>query len=250
MKLDPHLLFAALCVFTRCTSMLMSSPILTSVIPISIRVMTGIVLSFSLLPVLEPNVGPMPENLVALVLAILGEVVIGLLIGGFLQILVASFQIAGSFMDVQVGTGSAQIFNPFVGGAASPLSQFKVMLTTVLILQLNGHRMMIAAFAKSYEMPGPSLGPLQNQLLSFLAQTGMLSLQIAAPVAAVTIVIDLAAGVINKAVPQTQPFLLSLPAKLAAGIVIIAIGLPSLVGTVQRGLDFTFERLGFVLRGG
>ena len=249
MKLDDHFLFSALCVFTRCTAMLLSAPILTSVIPVVIRVMTGIVLSFSLLPVLQPFIGPMPTDILSLVLGIAREAVIGLIIGGFLQILVASVQIAGSFMDVQIGTGSAQIFNPFVGGAASPISQFKAMLATVLILQLNGHRMMIAAFAKSFEMPGPQLGPLHNELVTFLGQTGLLSLQIAAPVAAVTIVIDLAAGIINKAVPQTQPFLLSLPAKLAAGIVVIGLGLPTLVGAVQRGLDLTFDHLGHVLKG-
>jgi len=248
-KLDADLLFAMLCVFARCTAMLMSAPILTTVVPIMIRVMTGTVLTFSLLPVLQVHIGPMPTDVLSLALSIMREVMIGLLIGGFLQILVASAQIAGSFMDVQIGTGSAQIFNPFVGGAASPISQFKVMLTTVLILQLNGHRMMLGAFVKSFEMPGPQLGPLQSELLAFLGQTGLLSLQIAAPVAAVTIVIDLAAGIINKAVPQTQPFLLSLPAKLAAGMMVIALGLPSLVGAVQHGLEFTFDHLGHVLKG-
>ena len=82
-----------------------------------------------------------------------------------------------------------------------------------------------------------------------IGQTTLLSLQIAAPVAAVSIIIDLAAGIVNKAVPQTQPFLLSLPAKLATGIVMLAIGLPALVIAVQNGHDFTFMHLGHVLRG-
>jgi flagellar biosynthesis protein FliR len=249
-RLDDHLLFSAFCVFTRCTSMLMSAPVLGNVVPVTIRVMMGVVLSFSTVGVVQGNIGEVPHNLIGLVLATMHEAVIGLLIGGFMQLLVATAQVAGSFLDVQIGTGSAQIFNPFLGAAASPVAQFKLMLTTVLVLLLNGHRMMIAAFVKSYEMPGPRLASVQNELIAFIGQTSLLALQIAAPVAAVTIVIDLAAGLVNKAVPQTQPFLLSLPAKLAAGIVVLAIGLPALVGAVQTGLDLTFDHLGHVLRGG
>jgi flagellar biosynthetic protein FliR len=211
--------------------------------------MMGIVFSFSLVPVVQTHIGPVPADILGLTLAVMHEAVIGLLIGAFMQLLVASAQVAGAFLDVQIGTGSAQIFNPYMGAAASPVAQIKLMLTTVLLLLLNGHRMMIGAFVKSFEMPGPKLGPLQGELVTFIGQTSLLSLQIAAPVAAVTIVIDFAAGIINKAVPQTQPFLLSLPAKLAAGMIVLALGLPALVTAVQGGLDVTFDHIGHALRG-
>ena len=209
----------------------------------------SVVLSLCLVPVLQGHIGAVPLNLIQLTTSVLHEVLMGLLLGSFMQILVASMQIAGAFLDVQIGTGSAQIFNPFLGSTASPIAQFKVMLATVLIFMLNGHRMMIVAFTKSYSLSGPNLEKMQPHFLSFLGQMTLLSLQIAAPVAAVTIVIDLAAGVVNKAVPQSQPFLLSLPAKLAAGVVIMSVGLPALVTAVNSGLDITFDRLGEILGG-
>ncbi len=250
MSFDNHLLFASLCVFARCTSMLMSAPLFGTTVPVQIRVMFGVVLTLSLVPVVQSHVGPLPPDLMSLFLAVLREVLVGLLLGGLLQFLVAAVQMAGAFLDVQVGTGSAQVFNPFLGTTTSPIAQFKVMLATVLVFLLNGHRMMIAAFVRSYDMPGPTLAPVQSEVLSFIGQMAMLSLQIAAPVAAVTVIIDVAAGIVNKAVPQTQPFLLSLPAKLAFGMVLLAIGLPALVAAVQGGLDITFDHLGHMLRGG
>lgn len=249
MSLDAHLLFAILCVFCRCTAMLFSAPLLSTAVPVMIRVLTGVVLTLSLVPVLQSSVGPVPGDMVSLVLTISREVLIGLLIGGFLQILCSTAQMAGTFIDVQIGTGSAQILNPTLGTTASPVSQLKMMLVTVMVFILNGHRMMLGAFVKSYSLPGPTHQSVEPELFGMLGQVAMLSLQIAAPVAAVTIVIDLAAGLVNKAVPQTQPFLLSLPAKLAAGIVILALGLPALTGAVQTGLDFTFEHLGHALGG-
>lgn len=249
MTLDAHLIFAILCVFCRCTAMLFSAPMLSTAVPVMVRILFGVVLTLSLTPMLQGSVGSVPTDMVGLVLSVSREILVGLLIGGFLQILTSTAQIAGTFIDVQIGTGSAQILNPTLGMMSSPVSQLKMMLVTVMVFMLNGHRMMLGAFVKSYSMTGMTRSGVQSELFGLLGQVAMLSLQIAAPVAAVTIVIDLAAGLVNKAVPQTQPFLLSLPAKLAVGLVVIAIGLPTLTGAVQTGLDFTFERLGFALGG-
>lgn len=82
-----------------------------------------------------------------------------------------------------------------------------------------------------------------------LGQLLMLSIQIAAPVIAVTVLIDIASGLVNKAVPQSQPFLLSLPAKLAVGVVVLGLGLPTIVAAVHRGVDVAFTGLGRLLGG-
>lgn len=249
MRLDSHFVYALLSLFCRCTTMLISSPVPGQSVPVKIRVLLGLVFSFCLLPVVQHLVPPVPVDMASFALSVCRDVSIGLLIGGFLQLLVASAQVAGAFMDVQIGTGSAQIFNPYLGAAATPVAQFKMMLTVLLVFLLNGHRMMISAFAQSYAMPGPNLASVQAQFLAFISQTAMLSLQIAAPVAGVTIVIDMAAGIVNKAVPQTQPFLISLPAKLAAGMVAMAVGLPALATAVDFGLDTAFDKIGHVLQG-
>ena len=91
---------------------------------------------------------------------------------------------------------------------------------------------------------------MQQGLLPLLTKLGSVSLQMAAPVVAVTVVIDLAAGVVNKAVPQTQPFLVSLPAKLSAGLVALSLGMPAVVVAVENGLDIVFRQLGVMFKGG
>jgi flagellar biosynthetic protein FliR len=90
---------------------------------------------------------------------------------------------------------------------------------------------------------------MQTTLVSFLGQVSLMSLQIAAPVAAVSVVIDAAAGLVNKAVPQTQPFLLALPAKLMVGIILLGLGLPAMVVATQAGVQFTFSHLSKMLGG-
>ena len=232
--------------------MLLSSPIFGTTVPVKVRVLFSIVLSMSLVPVLREQVGPVPQELLGLVLMVGKDVVIGLIIGGMMQLLLAGFQMAGAFLDVQIGIGAAQIFNPQTGEQSSPIGRFKFLLGLVILLLINGHHYMFQAFVHSYEMVGPSIARIQDMqttLMSFMGQISLMAMQIAAPVAAVTIIIDAAAGLINKAVPQTQPFLLALPAKLMVGLLALALGLPALVVATHSGVEITFEHMSKMLGG-
>lgn len=249
MRLDAGLLFAFLAIFTRCTAMLMASPIYGAVVPIQIRVMLAGVISMALVPVVGGSMPPPPTNEIEILLLMGREAMIGLLIGGCVQLLLSAFQMAGTILDLQIGIGSAQIFNPMVGTSATPIGQFKFLLGLVLVLVSNGHHAMFGAFVESYHVAGGSLSMSEiiSNLTSLVSQMLLLALQIAAPVAAVTVVIDIASGLVNKAVPQTQPFLIALPAKLSLGMIALAVGLPALVAAVSGGLDITFQHVNQML---
>ena len=244
MVLDSGFILSFIAVFVRCGAMLLSSPLYGGATPVNIRVMAAAVISLALTPVVGPLIDINVTSITGLALLMGREVIFGLLIGLCLQFLMAALQIAGSFMDMQLGLGSAQLFNPQIGGQTSPLGQFKFWLGTVIMFLLNAHQMMFRAFVASFQLHGsPTSGGSMDFISAGSALLGnllILSLQIAAPVVAVTVIIDVAAGLINRAVPQTQPFLLALPAKLALGLVTLSIGLPALVVAVQRGVEMTF----------
>ena len=252
MSIDATLLITFVSAFSRCSAMVLASPLFGTNIPVKVRVMFCLVVSLALVPVLREHVTTVPENLVGLVLLIGRDVVIGLVIGGMVQVLLAGFQMAGAFLDVQIGIGAAQVFSPMFGGTSSPLSQFKFLLGLVLLLIMNGHHFMFQAFIDSYSMAGPGLEripEMQATLVSFIGQVSLMALQIAAPVAAVSVVVDAAAGLVNKAVPQTQPFLLALPAKLMVGVLALGLGLPAMAAATRFGVDVTFSHISKMLGG-
>ena len=112
--------------------------------------------------------------------------------------------------------------------------------------------MMFQAFVASYELVGPTVsrvGEMQTAIMGFMGRISLMAVQIAAPVAAVAVLIDVVAGLINKAVPQTMPFLLAMPAKLIAGMFALALGLPALVVAARSGIDFTFDYMSQMLGG-
>ncbi len=244
MALDTAFVLAFAAIFIRCGAMMLSCPLYGGSVPVSVRLMASVVISLSLTPLLGPSMAIHPTHVLDLALIAGREALIGLLIGLAMQFLVASLQIAGAIADMQMGIGSAQLFNPGLGGQTSPIGQFKFWLTVVMLFLLNGHQLMFQAFVGTFHtatLDVSSSGPMIGELLRLLGSLLVLSMQIAAPVIAVTVVIDVAAGLINRAVPQTQPFLISLPAKIALGLVALSLGLPVLTIGVQRGLELTMQ---------
>ncbi len=248
MSLDGPLVFAGLCVFVRCAALMLTAPIFGTVVPVNVRVLLSAVIAFALAPAVQPHVGPLPQETVSLILAVGREVLAGVVIGGAVQLVVSMCQSAGAFLDIQVGTAASQVFNPLFGGAATPIAQFKLMLGIVIVFLADGHLAVLRAFALSFSAVGPSPGHTPGELLVLIGQLGVLGMQIAAPVVATTVILDVSAGLINRAVPQTQPFMLSLPIKLTLGVGTLAIGLPALVTAVHLGLDRAIEAIGLALR--
>ncbi|QYK54440.1 MAG: flagellar biosynthetic protein FliR [Fimbriimonadaceae bacterium] len=252
MVLETSFILAFFAIFIRCSAMMLSSPLYGGATPVNIRVMAAAVISLSLTPVLQSQLVFAPNNLIELAMIMGREAIFGLLIGMCMQFLVAAIQMAGAVSDMQIGIGSAQLFNPALGGQTSPIGQFKFWLGVVLLFLLNAHQLMFKAFMSSFSLTGAPIGSSSDVIAhgaNLLAQLLILSVQIAAPIVAVTVVIDVASGLINRAVPQTQPFLISLPAKLALGLVALSLGLPALTITVQRGVEVTFAGMGHMMGG-
>ncbi len=58
-------------------------------------------------------------------------------------------QMAGTLIDTMAGTTMAQVMVPQIQQQVSLFSSLKIQLAVVLFLTLNGHHLVIAAFADS-----------------------------------------------------------------------------------------------------
>lgn len=247
--MDPTLFYAFFLVFCRCSAMLFASPIFgAQQTPLTVRIFTTLALSAALTFAVKGHFGQPPGDMYTFAFSLGHEIVAGLLIGTFLSLVLQVAQMAGSFIDLQMGLNTSQVINPVTGVPVTVISQFKFMLAFIVFLSINAHHVMLGAFVRSYDsMPAPTIAMLpaiQHSFLNLLTQLSLMALQIAAPVAAVSIVVDAAMGVVNKAVPQMQIFLVGLPAKLVMGMLALAVTLPALASGVQYGVEQATNSLG------
>ncbi len=248
MPLDQLTIYAFFLVFVRCSGMMLAAPMFGAMnAPASVRVYVTLAISMAMTALIRPEIGHIPVHLGEFILAVANEAVAGLLIGAFFSLVLHAATMAGALIDLQMGLGLSQALNPVTGVPVSVIAQFKYLLCLIVFLRLDAHHLMLGSFLQSYHtlptISASMMAGLQDSLVGLVASMTLLALQMAAPVAAVSFVVDAALGLVNRAVPQMPALLVGLPAKVLMGLVALSVGLPALVGTVETGVERTTDAI-------
>ncbi|MBA3055778.1 MAG: flagellar biosynthetic protein FliR [Sphingomonadales bacterium] len=163
-------------------------------------------------------------------LAVAGEVLVGLALGFVLQLAFAAPTIAAEVIGAGMGMSIASAADPNTGAHSPALGQYYGVVLTLIFLGLGGHLVFIDLVVKSYASfpPGHTwLGPERLALIaSFAAQMFAAAVAIALPVTLILLLVQVAAGVLSRSAPALNLFALGLPAGVAAGIAALIISAP------------------------
>ncbi|MGQ9824826.1 MAG: flagellar biosynthetic protein FliR [Desulfotomaculales bacterium] len=252
--LDQEQVAAFLLVFARAGAFLAAGPLFwLPNIPRAAKAGFAFVVALVLFPVVPAFHPSFSGGFLGFALAAAQETCVGLLLGCVCSLVFHSRTVAGQLMDIQMGFFMANIFDPATGAQATITSRFLYLLGVVLFFTLDGHHVLLAGLARSYNIV-PLLGAtLQGatalSVIRIFAQTIALAVQIAAPVVAVILIIDICLGILGRTSPEMNIFMLGFPAKVGLGIFTLSILVP-LLGVVFRSLVGMVERdLLIVLKG-
>jgi flagellar biosynthetic protein FliR len=256
MSLDLEWFWAFLVAFVRASGVSLVAPVFGSrLVPTPIRVGLSAVLALALAPLIQPYTGAPPTEWVPLVVRLVGEAVIGLVLGYGVSLIIGAAVMAGEVLDAMMGFNLMQVLNPVSSFPTTLLAQFHYMLAMTLFALVNGHYWLLLALARSFETQA-GLGRLSawsDASLATATQLGsevlLLCVQMAAPAGGcVLLVVDAAMAAVSRAVPQIPVWLIGMPAKIAVGIVALGASLPALVGISTRMTDLSVRYLENILR--
>lgn len=222
----------------RLSALMFTLPFFSSrAIPASLKVVCIVTLSVSFYPIVQHQSVPMPFGPVHLGLLILGELLVGWLIGFVAQVLFASIQLGGELINQQMGLSLASILDPQNGQQSSIISNFQYILAFLLFLTLPAHHWVIRAMAESLHAI-PLLGStLPTSVVPFLvqlfSQAFVMAVQIAAPIMAALLLANVGMGIVARLVPQMNVFILSFPVTIGVGLIMLAGMLPYYTGSLQ-----------------
>jgi len=150
-------------------------------------------------------------NLIGAIGVVGQEVFYGLMLGFVVQLIMFSVGLAGHYIGVELGLQLSSMIAP---GATTPSPTPSVMLqmmTVMLIFSLDIHFELLAGFQQSYEALPIGGGTLSSTLFDHVtmlcARTFLVALRIAAPVIAVSIVLNLLMMVLARTIPQMNVFM-------------------------------------------
>ncbi|MEW6447618.1 MAG: flagellar biosynthetic protein FliR [Bacillota bacterium] len=229
-----------LLVLTRITAFTAVFPVFTySGIPVLTRIGLGFILAL----VVTPLVGTVqPASGYGYALDISSEVLVGLAIGLTAGMVFYALRIGGQLMGITMGFAVAELLDP-AGVQNNVVAEFMFLLGLIFFFSIDGHHAVLTALVKSFEVipltGGAAGGSTALLVARFIGGIFSTSLQLAAPVLAVMLIVDLSLGLMVRMVPQINVFMLGFPLKVTAGLLMLAGLLPAL-GTLLKRL---FEQM-------
>ncbi|MDX8046952.1 flagellar biosynthetic protein FliR [Gracilibacillus sp. S3-1-1] len=180
------------------------------------------------------------------VLLIMKEAIIGLLLGLFAYMILAAIQIAGGFIDFQMGFAIANVVDPQTGAQSPLIGQYFYTIAILFLLTVNGHHLLLNGLMYSFtELPLDHLFHFSNIdfILRTFSQMFLMAFQLSIPVVGCLFLVDVALGIIARTVPQLNVFVVGLPLKILVAFAVLLIFVTFYIAVVQQLFLFTLEAI-------
>jgi flagellar biosynthesis protein FliR len=169
---------------------------------------------------------------------------VGVGLGFAARALFAGIEGAAALVAGQSGFALASMVDPLTGDQGMVTLLFQNLMATSLFLAANLHHVFIAGLSDSYRWLPPAVAlPSAAHLDEAVGLLGMrvftVAVELAAPALVVTFAVDLVLVLVGRALPQVQILTVGYPAKMAAGIVALAVlasATGSAIGWIGRTL--------------
>src|SRR5690625_1542723 len=197
-----------LLIFVRMLSFLVVMPLFSyRTIPVMYKIGLSFFLALTVFYTIDASVAVVNELYIILLVK---EALVGLLIGFIAYMILAAVQIAGGFIDFQMGFAIANVVDPQTGAQSPIIGQYFYIFALLFLLATNGHHLIIDGMFFSYQIiPLDSFITLgdesvANFIITTFNQMVIIAFQISIPIVGALFLVDIALGIIARTVPQVK----------------------------------------------
>lgn len=220
-------------------------------IPMTIKIGLTVLLSLFVYGLLPE--GTTTEITSALMLSIymVKELAVGFAIGFIINLFLSVLIVAGEFMDIQIGLSMSQIYDP-ASNVSMPVSAslLNVLMMMVFFLS-NSHLTLMQVFVHAGQaLPYNELtiSPQVFENLALLLSNILIyAVKMSMPLLAAELVTEIGVGLIMKAVPQINVFVVNLQLKILIGFVMLFVLIPPFASFFERLLTLMFDNINQLL---
>lgn len=219
----PHFLSAMVLVMVRLSGLMVFAPVFSSdAIPARIKtvfvLVTAVVLApaVSALPLAHAEIGILP---------VLGELSVGFVFGMGLAMLNEILLFAGQVLGFQFSFSLVNLLDPNSPVQTPLMGQLLTLFGTLVLVASGLHRTILLALMRSFsDAPVGAVffdGHAGLALVRAMSGVFFAALQLAAPVIAATLLVEVTVAVLGKLSPQLPVMMISVPAKTLLGYVVL-----------------------------
>lgn len=229
-----------LLILIRISSFVMTAPFLGyHTIPVRVKLALSIVLTMIAIQTV-PTVTLEYTGIIGFSALILRESVVGLILGFMCNICIYIVSFAGHLMDMEMGLSMASMFDPLTNIQVSVTGNMYTYLVMLTMVVTNMHYYVLRAILDTFQYfnIGQAVynGNLAEMAIDFMGNYFLVGFRIVLPVFACMLIINVVLGVLSRAAPQMNMFVVGMQVKVLVGILILLL----IVATIPVVTDFVF----------
>jgi len=254
-----------LLIAVRAFAMIQTAPLLSSeAIPQVVKIALAGLAAFAVMPTAEIYLASnSPAGLVTLpggitsdlryepfsfrfLTLIIGEGIIGIIIGFYMTIIFAAFSTAGQFFSLQMGFGASETFDPLSQVENPLMGQYLNLVSMLVFVTIGGfHKLFLGGFWRSVQTVNiisliDGREPVVTMMASGLSRLFVDAIVISLPILGTLFLTSLTTGLISKAAPQINILSEGFPISISVAFILIYASLPFMTEAFARMIDSGF----------
>jgi flagellar biosynthesis protein FliR len=195
--------------FCRIMALLSTAPAIgDAMVPVPVRALLSVALSFMMLPITKSGALPDPFSLAG-VATMAEQAVIGATIGFALQMTMAVVNMLGFLASSQIGYSMAQMNDPVNGQQSDVVSGLLGLVALLVFFGIDGHLVLAGVIAQSFHAwpVGGGWNPLLLQAVALnVGWVFSAAILLALPIVFSTMVVQVGFGFLNRVAPSLNLF--------------------------------------------
>lgn len=237
---------AFLCVFARVTGSIILNPVFGRNAPSGVKIGLSFLVSV-LIQSSVPFAGPANVSFPAFLLMMVKELAIGMVMGFFIQMFLAALIVAGETIDMQMGLSMAKAYDP---GTNTSISMTSTMLTSMFVLVFfvtNSHLTLIRIVSLSFQAVPAGAAVLDAEIGMYVVELFsnllLYALKISLPMIAIQLITEVGVGIIMKAIPQINVFVINIQIKIFVGFILVLTLVPAMSSVLEHMIEILFSNI-------
>ena len=169
-------------------------------------------------------------NITVFIVLAIKEFIFGYLLGLVVNLFFSVVIIGGEMMDLQIGLAMSRTFDPASNVQMPLMGNFLNVAFMALFFITNSHLTLTGIMFLSFGISPVGLTNFNPEIGLYLArlfsEMFILGMKLAMPIIAAELVMEISVGILTRAVPQINIFVVGLQLKIAAGIGVMLICAP------------------------
>jgi len=240
-------------VFVRMTAVLILTPLFNNNnVPSMAKIGFIFFLSYIIMPVVAIRSDLVVLNFLDLGKYMVIEFINGMAFGFVVSLSLSFVYISGLLVDRNIGFAMVSVFNPQDESQIPITANMFFLFLSLLFFITNAHHRLIEAIIETYKVVPIGSILINNRFIYFYTEimkdAFIVGIQIAAPFILTILIANVILGLLSKAMPGMNVFLVGLPLKVFVGLVtfliVMAYYLDAFILQLYKMVDFIYQLMG------